>query len=192
MEKKRKTFGKSFIKNRAWKMHEGKKAQMHFPFQLIFSLVLIAVFLFVAFFVIRQFLDLQKCSQVGLFVQEFQKEVNDVWQVQEASTEIELDLDPSLSYVCFANLTDKANLAGLGRPERDDYAEIYDDLKVYFKYNQANMFLYPWQSACEMPAHMIDHISLDGMPNPYCLKNTDGKVKIKLVKGFDDLLVKIS
>jgi hypothetical protein len=184
MRKKRKIFEKGSIKKR-------KKAQTHFPFQLIFSLVLIAVFLITAFFVIRHFLELQRCSQIGLFVRDLQESIDEVWQAQEASTMVELDLPSSLSHACFVNLSSSMNLVGMSTTERENAARIYDDLKRYFKYKPANFFLYPWQKTCKMPAHTIEHVDITSMTNPYCFRNINGKVKFRLVKGFDDVLVKV-
>lgn len=170
---------------------DDKKAQMHIPFQLIFSVILIAVFLIVAFFVIRHFLELQRCTQVGLFVQDLQAKVDEVWRAQEASTSTELSLPSSLKYICFANLTSGMNLVGVKSDEREELREIYDELRVYFKYRDANLFLYPSRSACNMPTHTVEHVNLEGMSNPYCLPNIKGKVKIRLSKGFDDALVRV-
>jgi len=168
-----------------------KKAQTHFPFQLIFSLILIVVFLSVAFFVIRHFLEIQRCSQIGLFVRNLQSEIDEIWHTQEANTYIELDLPTNLEYVCFANLSDEINLVGLNNEKRRVVSKIYDDLKIYFKYKHANLFFYPWYKACNMPSHLIRHIDTKELGNPYCIKNNKGKIKFRLFKSINDALVKI-
>lgn len=170
---------------------QGRKAQMHLPLEMMFSILLIAVFLFVVFFVVRHFLDVQKCAQVGLFVRDLQDKVDEVWNSQEANTVFESELPIGISNVCFADLKAGKNLAALNDKERQDVAEIYDDLAVYFKYNQANFFFYPWQSACNMAANNIKHVNLANMTNPYCFSEANSKIRIRLLKGFNDNLVRI-
>ncbi len=169
-----------------------RRAQMHLPLEMIFSILLVAVFLVVVFFVTRNFLDVQKCAQIGLFVRDLQSSVDEVWQVQEANTAFEREMPLSLKYVCFADLLKNKNLAALNEKERETASQIYDDLAVYFKYNNANFFFYPWQNACSMAHNSIKHITLANMSNPYCFAEQKGKIKIKLSKGFDDNLVRIS
>jgi hypothetical protein len=169
-----------------------KRGQMHLPLEMMFSILLVAVFLFVVFFVIRHFLEVQKCAQIGLFVRDLQSSVDEVWNVQEANTAFEREMPLSLKYVCFADLLKNKNLAALNEKERETASQIYDDLAVYFKYNNANFFFYPWQNACSMADNSIKHVNLANVSNPLCFSEIKGKVKIRLSKGFDDNLVRIS
>ena len=163
---------------------------MHMPFQMIFSLVLIAVFLVVAFFVIMNFLNIQECSQIGLFQRDLQEKITSIWQAQEAEQTFEGNLPASIKYVCFLNFTRGKILTGLNAEQRDIASKVYEDLSVYYKYKKANFFLYPTKSSCNMPYKVLAHIDASSISNPFCIENK-GKVSIRLYKGFDDVSVKI-
>ncbi len=169
-------------------LFNGKKAQMHLPLEMMFSILLIAVFLVVAFFVTRHFLEVQKCAQIGLFVRDLQEKVDETWNAQEASTSFEAELPSSIKYVCLANLSEGKSLAGLDAGEKEIASTIYDELRI-LRFKNANLFFYPIESACSMPANYINHIDLEGLNNPYCFHLS--KFRIKLVKGFDENLVKL-
>lgn len=168
----------------------GKKAQMHLPMEMIFSMLIIAIFLVVVFFVIQHFLEVQECAQIGLFVRELQTSVDEVWKAQEASTEFEAELPSSIKYICFINLSQDKHLAGLNTEEKETASRIYYDLQVYFKFKNVNLFFYPIKAACNMPAHNIKNINLGNLNNPYCIHLS--KIRIKLTKGFDESLVRIT
>lgn len=170
---------------------QDKKGQMHLPLEMVFSILLIAVFLFVVFFVVRHFLDVQKCAQVGLFARDLQDKVDGVWNSQEANTAFEEELPAGISNVCFADLKAGKNLVALNDTGRQEAADIYDNLAVYFKYSQANFFFYPWQNACNMAANNIKHVNLANLSNPLCFSKVNGGINIKLSKGFNDALVRI-
>lgn len=169
-----------------------KKAQiMGMPIQMIFTLFIIAAFIVVAVFAIMKFLGIQKCTEIGLFVSDLQKEIDDVWQSQHASRGIELSLPISLTHVCFANLNSGKNIIDTGGEREEALSEIFDEIKENYDYRkQKNFFLYPLKNACDIPAHEIKHVNVSLMPNPYCFKNVNGRVKIRLVKGFNDIMVK--
>jgi hypothetical protein len=127
-----------------------------------------------------------------LLVRDFQDRIDEIWNAQEASTTFEAEMPFGLEYACFADLRKGMNLVGLPDAERETASEIYEDLKLYFKYRDANFFLYPWQKACNMAANNIKHVNLANTTNPYCFAAAKGKIKIKLAKGLYDALVKPS
>lgn len=165
-----------------------KRGQMHLPFGMIFAIILIAVFLVVAVIAIRYFLNWQKCGQVGLFYEDLQQEVDNVWESQSTKGQVfSAPLPNGIEYVCFADLSREASV--------DDkiHREIYNDLKKNVIYGH-NIFLWPKKRACEMASREIKHIDVEEIiseKNPYCVKN-NGKVRFKLEKGFYDDLVGIS
>ncbi|MFH0831830.1 MAG: hypothetical protein V1886_03120 [archaeon] len=170
----------------------GKSAQMHLPLEMIFSLLIIAVFLVVAFFVIHNFLEVKRCADIGLFTRQLQESVDEVWQAQEASTSFTRELPSGIKYACFADVQKSMNIADANFSDKDKISGIYDNLAAYFKYRNVNFFLYPWQNACSLGANSIKHISMPET-NPLCFSAAkDGKIRINLVKGFNDALVRIS
>lgn len=163
---------------------------MHMPFQMIFSLMLIAIFLVVAFFVIMNFLNVQNCAQVGLFQRDLQDKITSIWNSQEAEQTFESNLPTSVKYICFLNFTRAKVLTGLNSEQRQIADQVYDDLEVYYKNKKADFFLYPVKSGCNMAYKWLAHIDTNTVPNPYCIANS-GKVRIKLYKSFDDVSVKV-
>lgn len=163
---------------------------MHMPFQMIFSLFLIAIFLVVAFFVIMNFLNVQNCAQIGLFQRDLQDKITSIWNSQEAEQTFGSSLPTSIEYVCFINFSRAKTLTGLNSEQRAIASKIYDDLEVYYKSRKADFFLYPIKSGCSMPYKWLAHLDINTASNPYCIEN-NGKVEIKLYKGFDDVSVKV-
>ena len=169
----------------------GKRAQMHLPMEMIFTMLIIAVFLVVVFFVIQRFLEVKRCADIGLFSRQLQESVDEVWKSQEASTFFEREMPSGLKYACFADLKQGLNLESVDADSREEISGVYESLSAYFKYREANFFLYPWKNACSMAAMDLKHISLAGKSNPLCFSEDNGKVRIRLVKGFNDALVRI-
>ena len=169
----------------------GKEAQLQISFEMIFTMLIIAVFLVVVFFVIQHFLEVKRCADIGLFSRQLQESVDEVWKSQEASTFFEREMPSGLEYACFADLKQGLNLESVDSSRRGGISGVYESLSAYFKYRSANFFLYPWKNACSMAASDIKHISLAGKSNPLCFSEDGGMVKIRLVKGFNDALVRI-
>ncbi len=158
-----------------------RKAQIFgMPFSVIFSLFLIAIFILVAFFAIKYFLNIKRCNEIGLFIDDLQTEINKAWNSESSSKTFERSLPAGIEYICIANLSKKADVEGKEK-------EIYNELRKSEKYSD-NLFFYPKKKAC-IPSTKIQHIKI--ISNPYCIPIKQGKVKIKIEKGFYDALVKI-
>lgn len=145
---------------------------MSLPFGMIFSIILIVIFIVIAFIAIKYFLDIGDCAKVGQFYGELQKKVDDAWRSQESSFEISISLPSGVQEICFSNLSE-AKLASSPGVE-------YKELKRYSVYD-ANTFIYPPSKSCEMPYKLINHINVSEMTktkNPYCISVKD-KLKIK-------------
>lgn len=157
---------------------------MQLPFGMIFSVILIAVFIFVAFFVIRHFIIQKNCTEIGLFIKDFRDKADEVWTSAQTEEDVLSNFLPSgIEKVCFADLN--ASSRGNGNASM---------LKEFKKQQRKNMFFYPARQSCNMPAHLIEHLNIDAITsneNPYCIENKDGNVKIKLSKGFYEALVKV-
>jgi hypothetical protein len=152
------------------------------PFTTIFSIFLIAIFIVVAFFAIKYFLNIRRCSEMGLFTDDFQNEITSAWQSPSSYKTFIRSLPSGIEYVCFADLSKEADAVGVER-------EIYQELKRNADYT-VNLFFYPRKKAC-IPYANIEHINMT-MSNPYCFPVENGKVEIKIEKEFYDPLVKVS
>lgn len=164
-----------------------KKGQeiMGMSFSVIFSLLLIVFFIVVAFIAINAFLKTKKCAEVGLFVDDFQTEIQRAWNSQKDNFEFKRSFPSNIDYVCFANLSN-----GLKGPNTD----IGDELGIY-EVKNANMFFYPIGNACGMPYIIVKHLDVDKinvLENPYCIKVENGLIKIRVEKGFNERLVSAS
>jgi len=164
----------------------GKKAQQIFgmQFSTIFSVLLIAFLIAVAFFAIKHFLEIKNCSQIALFVEDLNTEIENAWKSATSEKVFSGDLPSGIQYVCFADLSKDANT------EDTEEEKIYNELRRNADYT-ANLFFYPRKKDC-IASSNIEHISTEELTNPYCFKVVDGKIRITIEKGFYDSLVKIS
>ena len=129
------------------------------PFSVIFSIFLIAIFIVVAFFAIRYFLNIRKCSEIGLFKEDLQREVENAWQSQSSSKTFTRSLPGEIEYACFADLSEEVSATGKER-------EIYNELRRNADFT-ANLFFYPQREAC-VPSVNINYINMTELSNPYC------------------------
>ncbi len=154
---------------------------MGMPFGMIFAILLIVVFVVVAFIAVDYFLDIGDASSVGLFYRELQGGVNDALSGQSSAVNFDIDLPSGIEKVCFANLS-----ATITRPGAD-----YDQIRNYDVY-RANTFLVPPEKAENMQWKLIEHINLEKITaqgNPYCVEVSKG---LRIEKDFYDKLVMIS
>lgn len=157
----------------------GKKGSIQISFGVIFSIIIIIAVIGVAFYVINYFLNLSKCTNVSLFYQEFQDEVDEAWNSEITRATFVGKLPGEIESVCFRD----GESAGSG--------EEYEALSDYFR-SRGNMFLYPPEYACKQTSRKVEHVDLSGLPNGwYCFSANNGEVRIPLEKGSFDALVKI-
>lgn len=158
---------------------------MQLPFGMLFSILLIAVFIFVAFYAIKVFLEQRDCSQIGLFINDLQSEVDNAWMSSETSSGIFSAVLPSgIRHVCFADLEEAEGLSG------------DDDIIREIERNSAdrNMFFYPAKYSCNMPAQIMKHLNVTEITddeNPYCIENKKGRINMTIKKDYYESLVKI-
>jgi len=172
------------------KRGKNKKAQggaFGMSFGVLFSIILIIFILVVAGLAIKYFLNLKKCAQVGMFIDDLQKDIDNAWNSQKFTDDVNYILPGNLDYVCFANLT-KALRGG------EIESKIYSDISIYALSN-GNMFFYPRQNSCDIPYVNIKHINIEKITqskNPYCFEIDNGKIVMDIEKGFNEGLVSLS
>lgn len=159
-----------------------KKAQMKMSFGMIFSIILIVIFLSFAIYVILKFLDMQTSVQTNKFVDDLQDDIDKIWKGSQGSNQYEYALPSKIKYVCFVDLTKRSS-----GDNRDWYVEFRDDYVT-----GQNMFFYPFDVVSPRAVE-LENVYL-GLTltnaNPYCIVN-DGKIKITLEKEFGESLVTI-
>ena len=80
-----------------------KKGQLNISFGMIFSIILIVVFLAFAFYAIQKFLSFQHDATIAKFYEGLKNDVGKVWASTQASKEGEYNLPTSVVKVCFKN-----------------------------------------------------------------------------------------
>ncbi|MCL6500467.1 MAG: hypothetical protein K6T16_00325 [Candidatus Pacearchaeota archaeon] len=166
------------------KSKSNKKAQvMGMPFQFIFAIILIAITIFVGFYIIRYFLRAAETANINSFVVNFQQNVEGVWQQhEEASKLLDLDFSKNFNYVCFVN-RGNCNLKEGTIPS--DLCS--NTVPIWSNTNRDNMFLYPGGKAEAYKAKTAWHIKCGtreclNVTKTICFPVEEGKVKIRLVK----------
>lgn len=164
-------------------MKRGKNGQIKLSFGMIFSIILIIVFLAFAFYAIKTFLGIQNAAQTGKFINDLKSDIDRVWKSTESSEEREYVLPSKINYVCFVDFESSAS-----GPRGDIYSELRF---VYF--GNENMMFYPLGSS-DIDSTKIINIALSKITldeNPFCIENVRGKVKLTLVKEIGEALVTI-
>ncbi|MBW6442439.1 hypothetical protein K0A97_01490 [Patescibacteria group bacterium] len=159
-----------------------KGGQMNISFGMIFSVILVIVFLTVAFYAIRTFLKMQENVSIGIFLEDLQEDVNNLWHA-EGSQEREYSLPSKIRYICFVDNTQEPQ----GR-----YQSFFEDVS-FAAQSTNNLAFYPLRSS-DIESVEIKNINLESIisqGNPYCIENVKGEVKLTLIKGISEALVRI-
>ena len=156
---------------------------MKISFGMIFTIILIIFFMAFAFFTIKKFIDIQKQAQIGSFLEDLKKDVDEKWNSMKSDKEYTYVLPTKIKKVCFVNLK---NPSGSGVDK--SYMEEFDLNSI----GHENLFFYPMDAAEGMPSKEIKHINITKITdprNPYCILNQKGKVKITIKKDYGDNFV---
>ena len=157
---------------------QSKEGQVKLSFGMIFSVILIIIFIAFAFYAIRVFMGIGDTFSAGKFSDELQKDIDKLWKSSQGSQELEYSLPKDIEWVCFADLS-KGKSGG--------HADFYEEFEKYS--SDKNLFFYPVDSV-ELNGLEIEHVEFGGA-NPLCFENIQGKVKITLKKDFGEELVSV-
>lgn len=157
-------------------------------FGMIFSIILIIVFVAFAFFGIKKFIDFKNNTQITKFKADLDAATERIWKNSlDANEPHEYFLPSKVKYVCFMS---NANREGVGTSgiQKSDFTRYYD--------GEENMFLYPPEKMGSFASTKIEHINVTAMvedkdENPYCFENKDGKVGFYLQKNYGENLVRV-
>lgn len=143
-----------------------KKGQLHISFGMIFSVLMIIVFIGFAFFAIQKFLGIQKNIQVNQFYDNLQTDVNAVWNSAQSTQEKSYNVPSSIGKICFITPTS---------------ADI------------DNMFIYDG-SGRPTGSKNIENINIAAMTSEeaLCFNAFSNKINLVLKKNFSDTLVTIT
>jgi hypothetical protein len=143
-----------------------KKRGIQLAFGMIFSIIIIIAIIAVSFFVISHFLELRDCTEVGIFYQSLQKDVDQIWRSNSARDIFSGSLPSGIEFVCFGDL----NQPSL------QFQDFIIELRLYNE--NSNTFLWPIEKACELQAQKIEHIYAS-FPLK-CFEVQSGKIEIPL------------
>jgi len=161
-----------------------KRGQIKLSFGMIFSIILIIIFIVFAFYAIQKFLSIKDSVEIGKFVNDLQDDVNKMWTSSQGSQEEEYFIPSKVEQVCFIDYNSAS---------RGEDSEIYRSLKQV-SYGNENIFFYPLGSGKGLDATRIEHLDIEKITsekNPYCIESKKGKIKILISKNFDEDLVRI-
>ena len=163
---------------------KGRKAQFQLSFGMIFSIILIIVFLGFAFYAIKTFLSFQDSAKSGRFFDGLQEDIDRIWRSSQSSENQEYVIPGYANFVCFVDFSSEATGAN---------AVFYSELKRA-DYGDENLVFYPVKfTGFESTA--IEHINMAETTeeeNPLCIETANGRVALSLKKNFGEALVTVS
>jgi hypothetical protein len=179
-------------------------------FQFIFSLILVGVVVFVAFFAIQKFLGQAEKIKLLDFPLKISTAAIELWGSNGGLQRVDpIALNPSLTYVCFANSTtvqrgcsSNSIFSSEFTPIPSEYKQICGNISSLTRTSQnANMFYYPASVARKYgvsPAQEV-YCSEKGQPLKKCLNMEKitcvpvkaGSISFRLEKENVNTLIKI-
>ena len=161
---------------------------MKLSFGMIFSIILIIIFISFSFVAIKKFLTLGDVAQISKFTADLQNDINRAWKGSQSSQEKEYRLPTKIEFICFANYSNYPS------GERREYKEYFSELKQFHQ-EYENLFFYPVGSSEGSNSKEIKNINLNEIvkrDNPFCIKNDKGKITLRIVKQYGEDLVTIT
>jgi uncharacterized protein (UPF0333 family) len=140
-----------------------KRGQIHLSFGMIFSIILIIIFIAFAFYAIQKFLGLQDSIKMNTFYDTLQNDVNTVWNSAQAIQTKSYILPSSVKEICFTN-TGSENMILYGSNNRPENS-----------HNVANV-----------------NITATTVTGDSCYNVVNGQLSLVLQKNFGDTLVTIA
>lgn len=179
-------------------MSKTKRGQTVFglSYGVIFSIIIIVFIVAVAFFAIKHFLGLNRCTQIGFFYDNLEDEVQRAWTSGRYGDVYVGKLPKS---GIFKSEIDKVCFGRLSLPPSEGFANIHEELSDYVvDLNSHNVFLYPTENACdgELFAYNLKCGQSDCLTTEqsefFCKDvEDDGNVEISLRKEITDSQVKV-
>lgn len=137
---------------------------MKLSFGMIFSIILIIIFIAFAFYAIHKFLELQRTIEIEDFSNKLQQDVDKMWKSPKGSSNESYSLPKRIVRICFTNEDESYNL------------ELLSSEMVIKR----------------TTIEHIDIAEIISEEEPYCILNIDKKVELRLFKDFGEDLVTIT
>lgn len=159
-----------------------KRGQLELSFGMIFTIILIAVFIGFAIYVILTFLNFSDKVKIEQFEEELQKDIDDIWKSPQGNKEVSYSLPKQIERVCFF---DKSS------PARGKDSSLHN-LFIMLSLKE-NLMFYPEASGEGDNGITLQHIDIAKITkanNPYCVNNT-GKINFKISMNYGEGLVNV-
>jgi hypothetical protein len=101
-----------------------KKRGMELSFGMIFSIILIIVFIVFAGYAIKKVVGFQQNAQTGLFLENLQSDINELWGSEQGSFSKEYSLSKKIEKVCLDDGTKNIFFKPSGTGGEFDYMEL--------------------------------------------------------------------
>lgn len=163
-----------------------RKGSIEISFGMIFSIIIIVSLIGVAVYGITVFLQVGKTAEMGLFYEEFQKTVDEIWSSATTNRVVDFSIPSGIDSVCFGSI---ANSIDAGR-----YTAQLKSLRTAssgFQQQNSNTFLYPPEKAKDFAFKNIGKIDTSSLGTFDCFTVQNRKVSIRLSKGEFESLVKV-
>lgn len=138
-----------------------KEGQLNLSFGMIFSIILIIVFLAFGFYAIKKFIDMQQTIQIESFMKDFQDDVDKMWKSPQGSQTLTYSLPSKINAVCF---------------DEDEFQNL--------------KFISDTIIPGKLIEH-LDIAKTTSKEDPYCIQNLKGKLTLTLIKDYGDILVNV-
>lgn len=145
-----------------------KRGQLKISFGMIFSIILIIVFVAFAFYAIHKFLEIQRTAQIARFIDYLQKDINKMWEGPQGSDEEPYFIPKRIKEVCFRRVDDSES-----------------EVEIYFL---------PSGSGETLDNTVIENVDarrLFSRTRTFCIEDLDGEVTIIIKKDFGETLVSL-
>lgn len=156
---------------------------MQISFGMIFSIILIVIFIGFAIYVIIKFLDFGESNRAVVFMNELQEDIDKMWAGSGGQETREYSLPKETEKICFVDFSSPAN----------NLLEEYSEFELVSQ-GKNNLFLYPLSSGRGFDSKQIINIDLDKITktrNPYCIDSARSKITIEISKDFKETLVSL-
>jgi hypothetical protein len=140
-----------------------KRGQLNLSFGMIFSIILIILFLVFGFYAIKKFIEFQNDVQIKQFSADLQNDVDTLWKSTQGSQNIKYSLPTKITSVCFTS--------------RDEFQNMKFTSSSIIQGEEINN---------------IDILKMTETEEPFCITNAKGKISITLTKNFGESLVTIA
>ncbi len=151
-------------------------------FGVIFSIILMIVFIVFAFIAINYFLNMSKVTTTNLFYENLQNEVNRVYASPSSEKEFSFELPPKVEMICFFDFKKPATIE----------VEKYKEVEMY-DFTGENLFLFPQRAMPSLNKKIIENINVSQTTideNPFCIRNPSAIKLVKELIGSKTVIIK--